>query len=152
MERIFSFEGGSSGSHYVESSLWKRLWTCRKADYLNECISGVNILCTNFKYLIMHPCLLFRPTNAQYIYIYILILVLTFVGPCILIYFYSKTNQMHNTSNLFYSGTTLYMFRTVFPSIIRSLTLYIQRQVYVIQVLWLLASGNDMELVPSRSP
>jgi hypothetical protein len=27
---ILSFEGGSSGSHYVESSLWKRLWTCRK--------------------------------------------------------------------------------------------------------------------------
>jgi hypothetical protein len=32
-ERILSFEGGSSGSHYVESSLWKRLWTCRKTDY-----------------------------------------------------------------------------------------------------------------------
>jgi len=31
-ERILSFEGGSSGSHYVESSLWKRLWTCRKTD------------------------------------------------------------------------------------------------------------------------
>jgi len=31
--RGYSFEGGSSGSHYVESSLWKRLWTCRKADY-----------------------------------------------------------------------------------------------------------------------
>ena len=27
------FEGGSSGSHYVESSLWKRLWTYRKTDY-----------------------------------------------------------------------------------------------------------------------
>jgi len=32
-ERILSFERGSSGSHYVESSLWKRLWTCRKTDY-----------------------------------------------------------------------------------------------------------------------
>ena len=31
--RGYSFEGGSSGSHYVESSLWKRLWTCRKTDY-----------------------------------------------------------------------------------------------------------------------
>ena len=28
-----SFEGGSSRSHYVERSLWKRLWTCRKTDY-----------------------------------------------------------------------------------------------------------------------
>jgi len=35
----------------------------------------------------------------------------------------------------FILGTTLYMFRTVFPSIIRSLRLYIQHQVYVIQVL-----------------
>ena len=31
------------------------------------------------------------------------------------VYFYSKTNQMHNMSNLFYFATTLYMFRTVFP-------------------------------------
>jgi len=27
---------------------------------------------------------------------------LTFVGPCIVIYFYSKTNQTHNISNTFY--------------------------------------------------
>jgi hypothetical protein len=54
--------------------------------------------------------------------------------------FYSKTNQMHNTSNLFYCETKFYMFRTVFPPIIRSLRLYIQHQIYVIQVLWLLAS------------
>jgi len=54
-------------------------------------------------------------------------------------YFYSKTNLMHNISNLFYFGITLYMFRTVFPSIIRSLRLYIQHQVYVVKVLWLLA-------------
>jgi len=58
----------------------------------------------------------------------------TFVGPCIVIYFYSKTNQMHNISNLFYFGTTLYVFRTVSQSIIRSLRQYIQHQVYVIQV------------------
>jgi len=44
---------------------------------------------------------------------------------------------MHNILNLFYFGTTLYMFRTVFPTIIRSLRLRIQHQVYVIQVLWL---------------
>ena len=57
---------------------------------------------------------------------------LTFVGPCIVIYFYSRTNQMHNNSNLFYFGTTLYMFRTVSPSVIRSLRLYIQH--HTIQV------------------
>jgi hypothetical protein len=35
-----------------------------------------------------------------------------------MIYVYSKTNQMHNISDLFYFGTALYMFRTVSPSII----------------------------------
>jgi ribosomal 50S subunit-associated protein YjgA (DUF615 family) len=30
---ILTSEGGSSGSHYVESSIWKRLWTCRETDY-----------------------------------------------------------------------------------------------------------------------
>ena len=44
---------------------------------------------------------------------------------------------MHNILNLFYFGTTLHMFRTVCPSIIRSLRLYIQHQLYVIQILWL---------------
>jgi len=33
---------------------------------------------------------------------------------------------MQDISNLFYFGTTLYMFRTVSPPIIRSLRLYIQ--------------------------
>ena len=47
------------------------------------------------------------------------------------IHLYSKTNQIHNISNLFYFGTTLYMFRTVSPSIIRSLRLYIKHQVFV---------------------
>jgi hypothetical protein len=66
------------------------------------------------------------------------------VGPCIVIYFYSKTNQMHNISNLFYFGTTLYMFWTVFQSIIRSLRLYVQHQVHVIQVLWLQAATEPV--------
>jgi len=43
---------------------------------------------------------------------------------------------------------SLYMFRTVFPSIIRNQYLYIQHQVYVIQVHWLLASGPDFHLRP----
>ena len=59
-------------------------------------------------------------------------------------FFYSKTNQMHHTSNLFYFGTTLYMFRMVCPSIIRSLRLYIQH--HTIQVLWLLASKQPQNL------
>ena len=38
------------------------------------------------------------------------------------------------------------MFRTVSPSIIRSVRLYIQHQVYVIQVLWLLANKQPQNL------
>ena len=38
------------------------------------------------------------------------------------------------------------MFRTVSPSIITSLRLYIQHQVYVIQALWLLASKQPQIL------
>jgi hypothetical protein len=53
---------------------------------------------------------------------------------------------VYNISNLFYFETTLYMFRTDFPSIIRSLRLYIQHQVYVIMVLWLLASKQPQNL------
>ena len=68
---------------------------------------------------------------------------------CIIIYFYNKTNQMHNILNLFYFRTTLYMFRTVFPSIIRSLRLYVQHQVYVVPVLWLLALYMFRTVFPS---
>jgi len=50
---------------------------------------------------------------------------------------------MHNISNLFYFGTTPYMSWTVFPSIIRSLRLYIQYQVYAVQVLWLLQAATE---------
>jgi len=49
---------------------------------------------------------------------------------------YSKTNQMHQCTKLFYFGMTLYMFRTVFPSIIRSSRLYIQQQAFVKQILF----------------
>ena len=49
---------------------------------------------------------------------------------------------MHNISNVFYFGTTLCMFRTVSPSIMRSLRLYIQHQLYVIRVMWLMMDGE----------
>jgi len=52
---------------------------------------------------------------------------------------------MQNISNLFYFGTKLYMFRTVFPPIIRSLRLYVQHH-HPIQVLWLLASKRPQNL------
>ena len=40
---------------------------------------------------------------------------LTFIGPCIVIYFYSKTNQIHQRIKFM----TLYMLRTVSPSVVQ---------------------------------
>ena len=50
---------------------------------------------------------------------------LFFVGDLYLLsnrtrHFYSKTNQMHQFLKFTLFGVTLYVFRTVFPSIIRS--------------------------------
>ena len=42
---------------------------------------------------------------------------------------------MHQCLKFIYFGMALYMFRTVFPSIIRSSRLYIQQQAYVKQIL-----------------
>jgi len=42
---------------------------------------------------------------------------------------------MHQCIKFIHSGTALYMFRTVFPSIIRSSRLYIQQQAFVKQIL-----------------
>jgi len=56
---------------------------------------------------------------------------------------------MHNISNLFYFGKTLYVFRTVSPSIIRSLRQYIQH--YTKQVLWLLDSKQPQNLYDIQS-
>jgi len=55
--------------------------------------------------------------------------------------FSSKSNKMHQCLNLFYFWKTLYMFRTVFPSIIRRSRLYIQQQAHVKQNCWLLAAS-----------
>ena len=45
---------------------------------------------------------------------------------------------------------TLYMFRTVFPSITRSSKVHIRQQAYVKELLLPAASGDEMEL--SRVP
>jgi len=42
-----------------------------------------------------------------------------------------KPTGCTNVSNLFYFGMTIYMFRTVFPPIIRSSRLYVQQQAFV---------------------
>ena len=52
-----------------------------------------------------------------------------------------KATRCTNVSNLFYFGMALYMFWTVFPSIIRISRLYIQQQ-----ILCLLASKQTQYL------
>jgi hypothetical protein len=52
------------------------------------------------------------------------------MGPCFVTYFHSKTNRTHNSRVYWIS---LYMFRTVFPSIVKSSRLYIQHQVHGMQ-------------------
>jgi len=47
----------------------------------------------------------------------------------------AKPTRCANITNLFYFRMTLYMFRTVFPSVIRSSRLYTQQQAFVKQIL-----------------
>ena len=61
-----------------------------------------------------------------------------------------KPTRCTNLSNLLYFGITLYMFRMVFPSIIRISSLYTQQQVYVKQTL-LPACQQEQDGVQSRS-
>jgi len=57
-----------------------------------------------------------------------------------------KPTRCTNFLNLFYFEVVFYMFRTVFPSIIRSLKMYIQHQEYVKQVQLLLVSKLEQSL------
>jgi len=50
-----------------------------------------------------------------------------------------------NVSQIIYSCKTLYMFRMVFPSIIRSSRLHIQQEAYVEQLLLPTVIGDEME-------
>jgi hypothetical protein len=51
-----------------------------------------------------------------------------------MLYSYNETNKMHQFLKFIF-GIELYMFRTGFLSVVRSLVLYKQQYVYVIQVM-----------------
>ena len=60
---------------------------------------------------------------------------------CVFLCSYSTTNKMHLLSQIIYSCKTLYMFRTVFPSIIWSSKLRIQQWYMSDSCCYLLRSG-----------
>jgi hypothetical protein len=37
--KIVKIERGSTRSHFMENSLWKKLWTCNKTNHGNECLN-----------------------------------------------------------------------------------------------------------------
>jgi hypothetical protein len=72
---------------------------------------------------------------------------LIFIGPCIVLYSSSATNKMHLLSQNIYSCKILYVFRTVFPSIIRSSKLRIQQRCMSKSCCYLLlAAGSSSSL------
>jgi hypothetical protein len=78
--------------------------------------------------------------------------VLMFIGPCIFMYSYSTTNEMHLLSQIIYSCKTLYMFRTVFPSIIRSSKRHLQQRYMSNSCCYLLQSGMRRNCSSISSP
>jgi len=63
-----------------------------------------------------------------------IVTILTLRGLFIMIYSYNKTNEMHKFLKFIF-GIELYTFWTVSLSINKSLALYTQQQVYVIEVM-----------------
>ena len=57
----------------------------------------------------------------------------------------AKLTNCTSLSNLFYFGMTLYMFQTVFPSVITSSNLYIQQQTFVRQILLYIRSLTPVD-------
>jgi len=58
-------------------------------------------------------------------------------------YFYSKTNQMHQCIKFILLWNDIYIFRAVFPSIIRGSRLYIQQQAFIKQILLSACQANS---------
>ena len=89
-------------------------------------LRGVVAMCAHLYQLCLSPLglVILRKPSCSVFYL-----------SCVLVYFYSKTNEMYQSLKLICFGMTLYMFRAVFPSIIRSSRLYIQQQAFVKQTL-----------------
>jgi len=68
-------------------------------------------------------------------------LFLIFILPYIVIYSYSTANKMQLLSQIIYSCKKLYIFRTIFPSVIRSSKLRIQQRYMSKSCCYLLLSG-----------
>jgi hypothetical protein len=77
---------------------------------------------------------------------------LNFIGPCIVIYSYSTINKKHLLPQIVYSCKTLYMFWTVFSSIIRSTKLHIQKRCMLNSCCYLLLSGMRWNCSSISSP
>jgi len=82
---------------------------------------------------------------TQYLYLLpTFCLNLTFIGPCIANIISGSNQQDATFLKFIHFCKVLYMYQTVFPSIIRSTKLHIQRQVFVTPLLHLvLAAGSS---------
>jgi hypothetical protein len=76
----------------------------------------------------------------------VLTIKLRFFSPITLSEFLLYNQKDAPVSEIIYSCKKLYMFRTVFPSIIRSSKLHIQQQACVNQLLLLAASGRQQQM------
>ena len=110
--------------------------------YMYKSIISMNLYM--YKSIISIYFYMYKSIISMYFYMYKSIISMYFYTykSIITTYFYMykriisivKPTRCTNVSNLFYFGITLYMFRTVFPSIIRSSRLYMQQQAFVKQI------------------
>jgi hypothetical protein len=72
---------------------------------------------------------------------------LTFIGPCILIYFYSKTNEMHQFFNfILFCSSTLHVSDGFSVHHQDSKAVHTASGIEYVKQILLTASGNEMEM------